>query len=252
MDCPSEAEDVKRWTAWRGKIVNQLFRELGSLELTSVLLRCVHPEYFGIYSPPLLCLLQVPIAEPVLHYLAYCDELAAWGQHFLPKKSVGETDRALWVFYERVYGPRVDLVNREDYKRVFEDDPWVRKRHADNSLGRFFQQYSTLDRRFLIGIDDNLAGKIAGCEFEACLKSFVTDPGDFAAWRQNRTDLKGDLVDLIEYAAERRGCGPQKHELHLVRRHRNQAIHGGGLQKKQVEKMIEVTSHLPQGGKRKP
>jgi hypothetical protein len=214
-DCgSSKAEDVKRWKAWRRSIVDRLFHELGSLDLTSIVLRCVHPECFGVYSPPLLCLLQVPIAEPVLHYLAYCDELDVWGQYFLAKRSVGETDRALWVFYELAYGPHADPKSRNEYQKAFRDDPWVQKRHADNLLGPFFRQYTPLKQAgFLLGIDDNLAGKIAGCEFENCLKSLVNDERDFKIWRENRQDLKGDLVDLIEHVAEQRAAEPRRRSL---------------------------------------
>src|ERR1035438_2397519 len=96
---------------------------------------------------------QVPIAEPVLHYLAYCDELDVWGQYFLAKRSVGETDRALWVFYELAYGPHADPKSRNEYQKAFRDDPWVQKRHADNLLGPFFRQYTPLKQAgFLLGV----------------------------------------------------------------------------------------------------
>src|ERR1035441_10869617 len=65
----------------------------------------------------------------------------------------------------------------------------------------------------LLGIDDNLAGKIAGCEFENCLKSLVNDERDFKIWRENRQDLKGDLVDLIEHVAEQRAAEPRRRSL---------------------------------------
>lgn len=243
IDCSSDADDKKRWNEWRRRIVKQLFLEFGSLDLTSVLLRCVHPEGFGIYSPPLLCLLQVPIAEPVTHYLAYCDELAVWGRHFLgDKTTIGEADQAIWVFYERVYGPRADLENRQECQKSFKRDPWVRKRHTDSVLKPFFQRFPALKQaEFLIGIDDNLAGKIAGCEFEARLRSLV-----------NEREFNGDLVDLIEYVAEHKHYGPRKHDLHWVRDRRNRALHGEkGIQKGEVEKMIEVTGNLPERNKRK-
>jgi hypothetical protein len=255
FECGSKTEDEKRWNTWRRNMVNQLFRELGSLDLTSVLLRCVHPDYFGIYSPPLLCLLQVPIAEPVSHYLAYCDELGVWGRHFLGNtyKSVGDTDQAIWVFYERVYGPRADLPNRDECQRAFRRDAWIRKRHADNLLGPFFRRYPPLKQaEFLIGIDDNLAGKIAGCEFDARVKSLVRNAHDFQKWRANRRNLAGDLEARVEYLIEERGFGPQQRELRKVRKLRNDAIHEEkAMQKNDVEKMIEVTGSLPERGQPK-
>ena len=115
-----------------------------------------------------------------------------WGQYFLERKAVGETDRAVWVFYQLAYGPHAEPEHREEFQKAFRDDAWIRKRHADNLLGPFFRQYAPLKQaEFLMGIDDNLAGKISGCEFEVCLKILVNDERDFKIWREESAGLTG-------------------------------------------------------------
>jgi hypothetical protein len=162
---------------WREHIVAAIFEFLGSVEAVSVLLRCTHPDEFAVYSPPILNLLQLPAQPPVDHYLAYCDELRVWGAHF-GTDGVAATDQALWVFYEWAYGPaclkmespggeRDALARRSE----FENDRWVRERQAANVLRPFFHKWSTMEQaQCLASIDPNLAGMIAGCEFEQRLK----------------------------------------------------------------------------------
>lgn len=96
-------EAVKQW---KQHLVQKVFDRLKSMEVTSVVLSCVHPKDFGVVSPPTMMLLQLPPKPPVSHYVAYCEELALWGQHFLGNDSVQVADRALWVFYENGYGTR--------------------------------------------------------------------------------------------------------------------------------------------------
>ena len=102
--CISLAKPLEAENQWRENVVAAVFECFGSVEAASVLLRCVHPEDFAVYSPPLLNLLQLPARPPVEHYLSYCDELRVWGAHF-GTGAVAVTDQAFWVFYEWAYGP---------------------------------------------------------------------------------------------------------------------------------------------------
>jgi hypothetical protein len=154
------------------EMVEILFQTLESMEPASILLRCVHPTRFGIYSPPILAFLQIPVASPVQHYLEVCKELRCWSKHF-HLKSAGETDRALWVFYEHAYGPQ-HLEQTAQLRESFENDRWVQERQAFNVLHKFLKSYPTIKQAtFLAAVDPNLAGKIAGCHFERVLRSFT-------------------------------------------------------------------------------
>ena len=113
---------------WREDVVAALFKFLGCVDPVSVVLRCIHPEDFAVYSPPILNLLQLPAEPPVEHYLTYCDELRTWGAHF-GTDGVAKTDQALWVFYETAYGPAC-VKDAGILRRAFENNRWVRERQA--------------------------------------------------------------------------------------------------------------------------
>lgn len=226
--------------------------------MASVVLSCVYPENFGVFSPPTLLLLQIPLKPPIEHYLDYCDELAVWGSHFLGTDVVQVEDRALWVFYQDAYGQ--DKTRKAaDYQKAFESDSWVRQRHALNTLKPYFRGLEALAQaQFLIGIDNNLAATIAGCEFEARIKEAIhQDSGirdkEIRKFRQS-LPLKpnghewGHLESMIEYVVKHsfRTCGSYSSQFQHVRELRNVAIHDQRLlDNDEVELMIEMAAKLP-------
>ena len=48
---------------WEHKIVQKVYTKLQSMEVTSVVLSCVYPHDFAVYSPPTLTVLQIPPDE---------------------------------------------------------------------------------------------------------------------------------------------------------------------------------------------
>ena len=244
---------------WKRQLVRTLFRKLKSREVASVVLSCVHPKDFGVFSPPTLSLLQIALKPPVDHYLAYCEELAAWGAHFLGTEAVQVADRALWVFYQAAYGQ--DKTRQAgDYQRAFESDEWVRQRHASNLLKPYLRNLTVLQQaNLLLNIDGNLAAKIAGCEFEVRVKELIDECkpirdkkiGEFRATlppKPNRHEW-GDFESMIEYVlshnAERYGAYRQQFQ--RVRDLRNAAIHDDRLlTPKEIEFMIAMAAKLPE------
>jgi hypothetical protein len=229
---------------WREDVVAAVFELLGSVEAVSVLLRCTHPEDFAVYSPPIMNLLQLPAQSPVEHYLAYCDELRVWGAHF-GVSGVARTDQALWVFYEWSYGPvclKVESGGGEKGARArrkqFENDRWVRERQAANVLRPFFYKWATIDQaECLAAIDPNLAGKIAGCEFEKRLRQ--------------ATGLEDEevpsLIQIFSNAADQDPSRRRKVKgrLRRVWKLRHRTVHGqGDLSQDEVEAMIAIIRDL--------
>jgi len=215
------------------ELCRNLFSTLGSMEAASVLLRCVHPARFGIYSPPLLAFLQIPLAPPVEHYMEVCKELRLWRDQF-SLKSVGETDRALWVFYEDAYGPK-HTENPEQLRASFERDGWVRGRQAFNVLHRFFKSFETLKQASILAeIDPNLAGKVAGCEFERMLRTVTGE------WQET------DMPAIINNYVKNNGSPPStKNALHWVWRRRVDTVHSlADLSEQNVAKMINIIRNL--------
>ena len=70
-----------------------IFHNIGT---ASLVLRFTYPERFGIFSTPVINLLQVQRPRSVELYLAYCRELQEWRNHFR-LQSVAETEMALWT-----------------------------------------------------------------------------------------------------------------------------------------------------------
>jgi hypothetical protein len=231
------AEDPR--PEWRKGVTGRLFRALGNIDTTSVVLQCVHPLKFGVYSPPVLSFFQLQPAEPVDHYIAYCDELRAWGDRFGIKTgdsvSVRETDKALWVFYELAYGPARDQKLATSLRKQFESDEWIRERRATNFLHPFLKSYDALAQaRLMSDIDPNLAGKIAGCEFERLIN---------AALPSERFQEMNARIDRL---AKQRGLsGSQKEDLRAVWRYRCDAVHGRcGLNERDVRFMADTIKTL--------
>jgi hypothetical protein len=247
---------------WKHRLVQTVFGRLKGMEVTSVVLSCVHPNDFGVFSPPTLMLLQLPPMPPIQHYLAYCEELAVWGNHFLSVDAVQVADRALWVFYEAAYGHR-KTARAEPYKTAFNNDRWVLQRHTETVLKPYFPMWAPLEQaRFLIGIDGNLAAKIAGCEFEVRIKELVEHNKGKRdkALRQFKQTLQGKpngqewghLEAMIEYVVKHntKGYGAYRDRLQHVRELRNDAIHDDRLlETAEIELMIEMTAKLPEGRK---
>jgi hypothetical protein len=219
-----ESAGVQR-SEWAEKVVTTLFELLGSIDLASILLRCVHPRKFGVYSPPLLGFLQLELEPrgPVYHYLDYCSELYEWGEHFGIRDdgitSVGETDKALWVFYEIAYGP-MHYKDAKIHQDRFCNDAWIVARRAENYLRTFFSRFRPLEQaRLMACIQPNLAAKIAGCEFERLLMNCL-DP-NIKGETTLRNNVNAFAIRYPGYVTKRR--------LHRVCNLRNDAVHGLGL-----------------------
>jgi hypothetical protein len=249
---------------WKQHLVQKLFDKLKSMEITSVVLSCVHPRDFGVFSPPTLMFLQMPPRPPIAHYVAYCEELAFWGLHFLGNDSVQDADRALWVLYEAGFGHK-KTAKAETYKAAFNNDKWVRQRHTVTVLKPHFPTWAPLEQAiFLKDIDGNLAAKIAGCEFEVRIKELIDQDrdkrdrkvGEFRQKLPPKRDGRewGHFETMIEYVVKHntKGYGAYRDRLQQVRGLRNDVIHDDRfLEPAEIELMIEMTAKLPEGRKLK-
>ena len=239
-------ESQRQNSSWKESIVQKLRAHLRRMEIVSVLLSCVYPEDFAVYSPPIMTILQVPPCPPIQHYLRYCEELREWGHHFLGAKSASKADRALWVFYQTAYEPASEpaskVKTRLIYREAYDDDYWIRQRHAKTMLASYFSKYSPLKQaRFLLDIDLYLAATIAGCDFEARLRDLVPEA------RKRRLTQPEDLESVIEYLAANCGYAQKKGRFHEIRKLRNRAIHRTqGLTVENVRMMIAETELIPQ------
>ena len=109
-------------------LVMKLLEVFHNVGVISLVLRFVHPQHFGVFSTPVLHLVQVNRGATVELYLAYCEELAEWAKHFrIP--SVAETEMALWTYAETTK----DLGSTKPTAtaaKSFEDDMWIQRRRV--------------------------------------------------------------------------------------------------------------------------
>ena len=66
------------------ELVRRALAVLQSIGMVSLVLRFVHPDRYGVFSTPIMNLLQVHRPRTIDLYMAYCDELRAWKEHFRP------------------------------------------------------------------------------------------------------------------------------------------------------------------------
>ena len=155
----------------RAELIERLLKVFHNLGTVSLILQFVYPERFAIFSTPVIHLVQVTRPTLVEMYLAYCDELRIWADHFhMP--SVAATSTALWTYAEITKQPTDDRLAAEA-RREFEDDIWIQRRRAAQVIGPFLRCYGPLGRLQLAHIlheeDPAIAGKIVAEEYERLL-----------------------------------------------------------------------------------
>jgi hypothetical protein len=220
-------------------LVRKLLDVFHSTAIASILLRFIHPKDFGIFSTPVVTLLQINGPNAVELYIALCDELKVW-QHHYGLASVGETETALWSF-DQVAKAGVHSPEAVKARREFDADLWAQRRRVSRVVGPFLKNYGPLElARILEDEDPKLAGMIAGEEYErllqCALKRFYP-----------RTKMEKSWAEpLIERLAQDKHILPeQRPELHRVWEIRNASVHAGQRPSpEEVEHMLDLIESI--------
>jgi len=230
-------------------LIERLMAVFHNIGTTSLLLRFTYPERFGIFSTPVIALLQIQRPRSTSLYVAYCEELLLWRAHFR-LRSVAETELALWTYQQlvsdeqlagEILGGRACGVEGE-----FGDDVWVQRRRAAQVIRPFLKNYGALElARILAEESPKLAAMIAGEEYERRLRGAARRfyPASSTAsgrWAQNLIDR---MVQDRHVALEER---PRLKEVWDLR---NAAVHaepepGAKLDPLAVEKMIDAIESI--------
>jgi hypothetical protein len=222
-------------------LVQELLAVFHNIGTVSLVLRFVHPSRFGIFSTPVIHLLQVMRPGTVDLYLAYCDELATWSRHF-GLESVAQAETALWTFAEFV-----KLSDSDDEvakaSRDFDDDIWVQRERAAQVIRPFFRRYGRLQlAQILLDEDPIVAGKIAAEEYERLLGMVSLEVRHRPLPRE-----KGAPEALIEELAEKGYIRLEdKPELKRIWSTRNKVVHPSGKrpEREEVEVMIDFIERI--------
>lgn len=215
-------------------LIQTLLAVFHNVGTASLMLRFTYPELFGVFSTPVINLLQIQRPRSVDLYLAYCDELRVWQEHFR-LRSVAETETALWTYQQLASDERLS-------GNGFEQDVWIQRRRLAQVLRPFLKSYGALElARILAEESPKLAGMIAGQEYERLLReaarrfypSFDTQHN---RWADALIDL---MVQKGHVALE------QKPMLNWIWRQRNKAMHPGEeLDAIEVERMIDSVQSI--------
>lgn len=145
------------------KLFLQLLNLFHNAGVASIVLRFVHPGRFGIFSTPVLNLLQIQRPKTVDLYLDFCEELRVWQERF-GLHTVAETEMSLWT-YDQLSKGVADPKEADRIRRQFDGDLWLQRRRLSQTLSPFLQRYGPFEMaRIVVDIDPNLAGKIAAEE----------------------------------------------------------------------------------------
>lgn len=210
-------------------LIQTLLAVFHNVGTASLLLRFTYPERFGVFSAPVINLLQIQRPRSVELYLAYCEELRLWQEHFR-LRSVAETETALWTYQQLA---SEELLSSNG----FDQDVWIQRRRLAQVLGPFLRSHGALElARLLAEESPKLAGMIAGQEYERLLRQAARRWLPSFDTQHNR--WADAAIDLLVQA--RRVTLEQKPILRWIWRQRNKAIHPGEeLDPIEVERMIE-------------
>lgn len=148
-------------------LARELLGVVHDIGVTSIILRFVHPDSFGVFSSPVHALLLVNRRSTLELYLAYCDELIAYKEKF-NLSSVAEVEMALTGLYEIMKSEGEDS---EVAQRSFQKDIWVQRRRAANVVRPFLRGSGKLElAKILLEEDPSLAAMIARAEYDRRLQ----------------------------------------------------------------------------------
>ncbi len=203
----------------QGELVRRMVGVFHSIGVVSLVLRFVHPEHFGVFSTPVLHLLQVQRPSSVELFLVYCQELEEWRKHFR-LASVAETEMALWT-YDQIARDSQVFRDTTQARRDFESDLWVQRQRAKQVLRPLLKRGRLELARILVYEDPNLAGKIAAEEYERMLRAAAR-----RYYRRTNLTKRGADYSLIEDLARDGFILPEeKIELQKMWETRNQSVH---------------------------
>jgi len=222
------------------ELVRKGLEVLNSVSLVSLVLRFVHPARFGVLSTPIMNLLQVQRPHTLDLYLAYCEELRAWKEHF-HLESVAEAGTALWTYHAIASG---EYPESESSAAVaeFDSDVWIQRRRVAQVVRPFLRKYGPLElARILVEEEPNLAGKIAGEEYERLLRVAARE-----LCGGMNLNVRGAIEILFDRLAED-GYISLEHKAQLGKawRIRNAAVHAGRPpDPEQVDNMIDAIERI--------
>jgi len=172
-------------------VISMLYELLKNIELVSVLLRCIRPENYGILSPPVEDILNVPGKNQEEKYINYLQDLERLEGHYGFSK-IAKVDMALWTLAEVINTPKLQhhYLYGQYYKAYKNTVNPVKKIMAKNSLQRISEEEPLYKSELFLDSDYEMAGLIACRELDLCIKDLC---------RKNKVQHKKRTVKGVTY-----------------------------------------------------
>ncbi len=112
------------------RVISVLYSIFKNIEVTSVILRFIDPENYGIISPPVRCALRLPAKDNYVdEYLDYLSILRMYAAEY-SFITVADADIALWTLVERCLrdkGPECENFKRYQERMISIEEEYIRK-----------------------------------------------------------------------------------------------------------------------------
>jgi len=154
------------------KVINKLFNVIKNIEITSVLLRLIDPQNYGILSPPVENILNIKGINQIEKYLNYLGDLGELKEVYNFRR-IADVDMALWALSNIMNSfLKNDPIYSEIYDRYKYTANLVKKIMAKNSLKQIWEEKLLYRARLLLDTDYVIAGILAGRELEQFVKVY--------------------------------------------------------------------------------
>lgn len=154
------------------KSIDDLYNILKNIEIVSIILRCVAPEYYGIISPPVENLLNVQGSTHTKRYICYLNNLEKLQEEYRFLK-IAHVDMALWTLAQIINSkdlPR-HYIYGEFYKSYKESVNMIKTIIAENSFKSILEEELLYKAELFLETDHILAGIIAFRELDLFVKA---------------------------------------------------------------------------------
>jgi hypothetical protein len=227
------------------EVIEKLLIVFRQINPVSVLLRLLHPADYGIYSAPVLEILETrreltfqgALKSTPKIYMTYLENLRGLAAE-RGFERVADVETAIWALYEGVLRRR--LPGTEHLERAFWDDRGlraIRVRNLVNDLLNKTPPEQLADS--LLEVDRLRSAQFAGLEFEKRVRHF-------AELNDAYYDDENCLYDVVErLVRERLIDSTQAGFWHKARKVRNKAAHGRIPQDVDVRFLLQELRKLP-------
>lgn len=172
-------------------VISKLYKILKNIEIVSVVLRCICPEIYGILSPPVEDVLNIPGKDQEEKYINYLQDLETLKAHYGFGK-IANVDMAVWTLAEVINTSKLQhhYLYGEYYKAYKNTVNPVKKIMAKNSLQRISEEEPLYKSELFLDSDYEMAGLIACRELDLCIKDLC---------RKNKVQHKKRTVHGVIY-----------------------------------------------------